>query len=147
MVFSYMNSFDLTGTPMYKSKRNKNSKNSLFVLIDDVLYYQKHHKAAQLSKNQAKLLHCLLRGQGKKDQVIDFVWGGNNTTKSESKYTQLILRTRNKLSRSGFPDDTILTIAKFGICLNESPSPPADELNRDFINFDVESRVMHYFHM
>lgn len=132
---------------MYKSKSNKHSKNSTFALIDNVFYYQKHNKSATLSKNQTKLLHCLLRDQGNKDQVIEFIWGPGNTIQNESKYRQLILRTRDKLSRSGFPDNTILTIAKFGTYLNDSPSPPTDEFNRNYIDFDIESRVMHCFHM
>jgi len=132
---------------MYKSKNNKHSKHNLFKLVDNVFYYQKCHKPAILSKNQAKLLHCLLCDQGKKEQIIEVIWGGGNTIKNESKYTQLILRARNKLSQSGFPNDIILTIAKFGVCLNESPSPPADELNRNFIEPDIESKVIHYFHM
>ncbi|HHQ6559275.1 TPA: winged helix-turn-helix domain-containing protein [Serratia fonticola] len=132
---------------MYKSKGNNPSKHNIFELIDNVFYYQKHHKLATLSKNQAKLLHCLLCGQGKKEQVIETIWGGGNTIQNESKYIQLILRTRSKLSQSGFPSDTILTIKKFGVCLNESPSPPADELNRNFIEPDIDSRVIHSFHM
>jgi|SRR5471030_17737 len=132
---------------MNKSKSNKHSKHSTFVLIDNVLHYQKYNKSATLSKNQTKLLHYLLREQGNKDQVIDFIWGPGTTNQNESKYRQLILRTRNKLSRSGFPDDTILTIAKIGTYLNESPSPPTDEFNCNHIDFDIESRVIHCFHL
>ncbi|WP_411752406.1 hypothetical protein [Serratia sp. (in: enterobacteria)] len=132
---------------MFESISNKISSGSPFVLIGNALHYQKYNKMAVLSKNQAKLFDCLLRGQCEKKQVIDFIWGGGDAIKNDSKYTQLILRTRNKLVSSGFPHDTILTVAKFGVCLNESPSPPADEVERGFIEIDVEFRVINSFHM
>lgn len=122
-------------------------QNSQFILIDNIFHSKKHNVSVALSKNQNKLLHCLLTGQGKKQQVIDFIWGRGDPIKNKSKYTQLILRTRKKLRRAGFPDDTILTISRFGVFLNKSPSPPVGRLYRDVIDMDIESRIIHSFHM
>ncbi len=129
---------------MYGYINDKNALGCQFVLLDNVLYYKRYNKITTLSKNQTKLLQCLLSGKEKKEQIIDFIWGERGGGGNDSKYTQLILRTRNKMISAGFPSDSILTITNFGVCLNESPSPPASELSCDI---NIESKVIHSFHM
>ncbi|WP_447889553.1 winged helix-turn-helix domain-containing protein [Serratia fonticola] len=128
---------------MYACINNKNASGNQYALIANVLYYKKYNKVTTLSKNQTKLLHCLLNGQERKEQIIDFIWGGK--VENDSKYVQLIRRTRNKMVKSGFPNDAILTVTNFGVCLNESPSPPEGKLSCEDINLD--SKVIHSFHM
>lgn len=125
---------------------NVNASGSHFVLLDNVLHYKTYNKFTTLSKNQTKLLHCLLNGQGKKEQIIDYIWGEKGS-ENDSKYTQLLLRTRNKLVSAGFPNDSILTITNFGVCLNESPSPPVGILSCETVDINIESKVIHSFHM
>lgn len=60
---------------MYGCINDNSTPGSQFVLIGNVLYYKKHNKVTTLSKNQTKLLHCLLSGQGKKEHIIDYIWG------------------------------------------------------------------------
>ncbi|TXE66621.1 helix-turn-helix domain-containing protein [Serratia nematodiphila] len=123
------------------------SADSPFSLVDDVLYYHKSSKTAKLSENQSKLLHCLLHGKGGKEDVINFIWGGSDSIKDESKYKKLISRTRSKLTKSGFPKDTILTTSNIGIFLNKSPTPPLEKLSHNHIEFDIDARVIQAFHM
>lgn len=131
---------------MYNSKERRVYSYNKISLVGDIVYYNKSNKMAKLSKNQVKLFHCLLNGQGEKSQIIDFIWGDGSLTETEFKYNQLICRTRSKLTRSGFPSDIILTIPKFGVCINKSPTPPNGRLNHDVIELDIDSRVIHSFH-
>lgn len=131
---------------MRKSKERKISSYNQISMVGDVVYYNKNNKMAKLSKNQIKLFHCLLNGMGEKSQIINFIWGGGSLTETEFKYNQLICRTRSKLTRSGFPSDIILTIPKFGVCINKAPTPLNGRLNHDVIELDIDSRVIHSFH-
>lgn len=125
------------------------SSEGLFSLIGDVIYYNKCNIMAKLSKNEVKLFGCLLLGQGRKEQIICLIWGDGDVLGSDSKYKQLIRRARVKLTRAGFPIDTIMTMTMpmSGVYLNASLELSTSKLNSEGIEFDVASRVMHAFHL
>lgn len=72
-----------------------------------------------LSKNQKKLLICLMKNINDKKRIITMVWGEGDYNLREMSYHQLIHKTRIRLSNHGFPDDFILTIPRYGLCLNK----------------------------
>lgn len=132
---------------MFNSVSNNDSASGSIFLIDDVIFCNKYNKMAILSKNQVELFCCLLRKQGKKEEIMNFIWGGGGSRENETKYNKLIWQTRNKLIRAGFPNDTILTIRNNDIFLNESPTPPKSRMNLGSIDFDIDCKVINSFHM
>lgn len=73
-------------------------------------------KSVKLTKNQSKLFFCLLNEIQEKKDIIHYIWGGEN--QDDSAYRQLVRRTRKLLSDKGFPEETIMTISHYGLCIN-----------------------------
>ncbi|ARZ00587.1 winged helix-turn-helix domain-containing protein [Yersinia ruckeri] len=71
-----------------------------------------------LSKNQRKLLVCLMKNINEKERIIELIWGDSGIR--EMSYHQLIYKTRFRLSNNGFPDEFIMTIPRYGLCLNKA---------------------------
>ncbi|HHA1916843.1 helix-turn-helix domain-containing protein [Enterobacter kobei] len=84
-----------------------------------VVYLKSNHAMIKLAKNQHKLLICLIAEINCKQKIIERLWGGGDTS-HDNKYNQLIFKLRKSLSAAGFPDDTILTIHRYGVCLNKN---------------------------
>lgn len=72
----------------------------------------------KLSKNQKKLLLCLMKKINDKRVIIEIIWGKGECDSNEMNYHQLIYKTRKKLVSKGIPDDFIMTIPRYGLCLN-----------------------------
>ncbi|MBL5829511.1 winged helix-turn-helix domain-containing protein [Serratia fonticola] len=97
--------------------RNK-LKNYSLVIENRILKLNNSQKYVKLSKNQAKLLLCLINEIQEKNSIINYIWGMGNAETNESNYRQLVRRTREILATHGFPDDTIVTIPNYGLCIN-----------------------------
>lgn len=54
-----------------------------------------------------------------KSRIIELVWGGEDVNAKEMHYHQLIHKTRTRLTQKGFPNDFIMTIPRYGLCLNK----------------------------
>ncbi|WP_053007671.1 winged helix-turn-helix domain-containing protein [Pragia fontium] len=115
-------------------------KNYRLIIEDRILKLNNTQKAMKLSKNQAKLLLCLINEIQEKQTIINYIWGmGNPETHEthESNYRQLVRRTRAALARNGFPEDTIVTIPDYGLCINNKlrePSVHPSSLSMRFYN-------------
>lgn len=73
-----------------------------------------------LSKKQIKLITCLSSNIITKAEIINFIWHPENTHEKENHYNQLVYQTRARLANKGFPDDTIITLPRYGLCLNKN---------------------------
>ncbi|WP_158510607.1 winged helix-turn-helix domain-containing protein [Serratia rubidaea] len=94
----------------------KRTGTSNLFLEGRVLYLKSEHRKTTISKNQEKLIQCLLNGVFEKEEIINFIWGLKN---KKNNYNQLIHQFRKQLSSKGFPDDLIITIPRYGLCLNK----------------------------
>lgn len=99
-------------------KQRGRVKNYCLIIKDRKLTMSNIKKTVGISKNQAKLLLCLINEIQEKNSIINYIWGMGNTEKNESNYRQLVRRTRAILATHGFPDDTIVTIPNYGLCIN-----------------------------
>ncbi|WP_199063782.1 hypothetical protein [Serratia sp. ASV30] len=60
-----------------------------------------------------------MKGINEKRRIIELVWGGEDVNAKEMHYHQLIHKTRTRLTKKGFPNDFIMTIPRYGLCLNK----------------------------
>lgn len=93
-------------------------KNYRLIIENRTLKLNNSQKAVKLSKNQTKLLLCLINEIQEKQTIINYIWGINKNDENESNYRQLVRRTRAILATHGFPEDTIVTIPNYGLCIN-----------------------------
>lgn len=93
-------------------------KNYSLTIEDRTLKLNNSQKAVKLSKNQTKLLLCLINEIQEKQTIINYIWGIDKNDENESNYRQLVRRTRAILAIHGFPEDTIVTIPNYGLCIN-----------------------------
>ncbi|VEI61933.1 Uncharacterised protein [Serratia fonticola] len=73
-----------------------------------------------LSKNQTKLMTCLINEINEKKDIINYIWNGKNRKSTENSYGQLVYKTKTLLVKNGFPQDLIMTISTYGLCLNKN---------------------------
>lgn len=73
-----------------------------------------------LSKNQTKLLVCLINEIHEKKSIINYIWNNGDCKSKKNSYSQLIHKTKVFLTQNGFPADFIITIPRYGLCLNRS---------------------------
>ncbi|CAI1079102.1 Uncharacterised protein [Serratia proteamaculans] len=99
-------------------KQRGRVKNYCLIIKDRKLTMSNIQKTVGISKNQAKLLLCLINEIQEKNSIINYIWGMGDAEKNESNYRQLVRRTRAILATHGFPDDTIVTIPNYGLCIN-----------------------------
>ncbi|CAI1125376.1 Uncharacterised protein [Serratia quinivorans] len=100
-------------------------ENNVMSLINNRLTLKASGKKVVLSNNQKKLFICLLNEVNDKNHIIERIWAGKNSKSKENNYTQLIFQTKTLLARCGFPEDTIITMPKYGVCLNMNLLKPA----------------------
>lgn len=104
-------------------------ENEKVKLKQDFIFSLKSNSAkVKLSKNQYKLLFCLLAQVNSKNEITARLWG-NKMVKSENRINQLVFKFRKSLVKAGFPDDTILTIHRYGLCLNKNLLATKDSLS------------------
>ncbi|HBE9082016.1 winged helix-turn-helix domain-containing protein [Serratia fonticola] len=93
-------------------------KNYSLIVEGRTLKLNNSQMAVKLSKNQTKLLLCLINEIQEKQTIINYIWGSDKNDENESNYRQLVRRTREILEKNGFPNDTVLTIPNYGLCIN-----------------------------
>ncbi|WP_158006194.1 winged helix-turn-helix domain-containing protein [Serratia sp. 14-2641] len=95
-------------------------KNYSLIIEGRTLKLNNSQKAVKLSKNQTKLLLCLINEIQEKQTIINYIWGIDKNDANESNYRQLVRRTRTILVQNGFHEDTIVTIKNYGLCINNN---------------------------
>lgn len=93
-------------------------KNYSLIIEGRTLKLNNSQKAVKLSKNQTKLLLCLINEIQEKQTIINYIWGSESAEANEFNYRQLVRRTRAILVQNGLPEDTIITIPNYGLCIN-----------------------------
>lgn len=63
------------------------------------------------------------------------VWNDSTGKNKENSFNQLIFRTRILLSENGLPDDFIITIPRYGLCINRN------YISRVSTNSEVSTRL------
>ncbi|CAI1888842.1 Uncharacterised protein [Serratia quinivorans] len=95
-----------------------------------------------------KLFICLINEVNDKNYIIAEIWPGTKAKSKENNYTQLLFQTKAVLARGGFPEDTIITMPKYGICLNMNllKPVPKDEYQKEgsfsdqgMFNYDIRT--------
>jgi DNA-binding winged helix-turn-helix (wHTH) protein len=99
-------------------KEKSKLKNYSLIIENRTLKLNNSQKAVRLSKNQAKLLLCLINEIQEKQTIIHYIWGIDKNDANESNYRQLVRRTREILEKNGFPNNTVITIHNYGLCIN-----------------------------
>lgn len=94
-------------------------ENEKLLLKGRKLVIKKSDVVAIISKNQRKLLLCLMQEVNEKRDIINYIWSDKDTKSQERNYNQLVYQTRALLIRNGFPKDLIITIHRYGLCLNQ----------------------------
>lgn len=93
-------------------------ENDALLLKSRVLQLKGQSIAVALSKNQALLIYCLMNKINEKALLIECIWPRQNHELMETRYNQLVFKTRRALNENGFPAGFILTLKGFGLCLN-----------------------------
>ncbi|HGM5491176.1 TPA: transcriptional regulator [Serratia fonticola] len=73
-----------------------------------------------LGRNQTKLMNCLIKGINAKKDIIQIIWGHEQKKSKENNYNQLVFQTRALLNSKGIVENVILTIPRYGLCLNKN---------------------------
>lgn len=95
-------------------------ENSTLTISGNTLILKNSKIEVILSKNQAKLLTCLTNEINEKKDIINYIWSGKNRKSTENSYSQLVYKTKTLLVKNGFPQDLIMTISTYGLCLNKN---------------------------
>lgn len=101
-------------------KDRRKIKNYSLTIEGRTLKLKNRQKTVKLSKNQAKLILCLVNEIQEKKTIINYIWGKDNTETNESNYRQLVRRTREIFEKNGLPEDAIVTIPNYGLCINSN---------------------------
>ncbi|CAI1543875.1 TPA: winged helix-turn-helix domain-containing protein [Serratia fonticola] len=121
--------------------RDKLKKYSL-IIENRTLTLNNSRKAVKLSKNQAKLLLCLINEIQEKQTIINYIWGMAHAETNASNYRQLVRRTRAILATTGFPEDTIVTIPNYGLCINNKLIENSEAPNKLSMNIYNDHAVL-----
>ncbi|WP_440515038.1 winged helix-turn-helix domain-containing protein [Serratia sarumanii] len=100
---------------------NKYSKyeNEKIKVENELLLLKSHNVEVRLTKKQKNLFLCLIGEVNNKKDIIRLLWG-DNSLDNENKYNQLVFKLRENLLDAGFPKDTVITMYRYGICLNRN---------------------------
>ncbi len=90
------------------------------ILSGNKLIFLIKNKEVILSKNQTKLIDCLLNKINEKSDIINFIWDKGIYKSRNNNYNQLIHQTRALFTGEGFSPDFIMTIPRYGVCLNKN---------------------------
>jgi len=108
-------------------------ENNSIVLNGNVLIFKKSNSHATLSKNQTKLIYCLLNEVNEKISIINHIWNSKKNKSNQNNYNQLVYKTKALLITNGFPADFIMTIPGYGVCINKNYSEPLIPERRYFM--------------
>ncbi|NTY87337.1 hypothetical protein FCH33_11145 [Serratia fonticola] len=94
-------------------------ENDNIILKDDLFCLKSTNKKVRLTTKQRNLLLCLIGNVNYKNDIMRYLWGDNNST-HENKYNQLVFKLRESLQAVGCPNDAIITMYRYGLCLNNN---------------------------
>ncbi|CAI0995680.1 Uncharacterised protein [Serratia fonticola] len=95
-------------------------ENATMFLSDNILRLKKSNHEIKLSKNQSKLMACLISEESEKKNIINYIWGSRDCKSRENSYSQLVFKTKKLLIDNGLPSDLIMTIPNYGLCINKN---------------------------
>lgn len=95
-------------------------ENSTMIINGNVLRLKNNNREVILSKNQTKLMVCLINEVNEKQSIINYIWGGKKCKSKDNNYGQLVYKTKALLAQNGFPKDFIMTIPRYGLCINSN---------------------------
>ncbi|MBD8162645.1 winged helix-turn-helix domain-containing protein [Erwinia persicina] len=95
-------------------------ENDILVIDVQKLVLKPKNKKIKLSKNQTRLIDYLVKGINQREEIVKRIWHSEDYEARESSYNQLICRTRALLSANGLPDDFIITLPRYGVCINQN---------------------------
>lgn len=110
-------------------------ENDMLVLDVKKLTFKRQKKEVALSKYQTRLIDALIKGINEKEALFSMVWNDSAGKNKENSFNQLIFRTRILLSEHGLPDDFIITIPRYGLCINRN------YISRVSTNSEVSTRL------
>ena len=117
-----------------------NFENEKLSLRERKLQIKNSDIMAIISKNQRKLMLCLMQEINDKNEIIELIWGNKKSKSKESNYNQLVYQTRSLLAKNGFPDDLIITIHRYGLCLNHQFLKPGTLRNEPVITLNESTQ-------
>ncbi|OAT33504.1 putative transcriptional regulator [Buttiauxella ferragutiae ATCC 51602] len=95
-------------------------ENSTMSLSGNILRFKKGNNKIKLSKNQSKLMACLISEGNEKRKIINYIWGGEDCKSRGNSYSQLVFKTKQLFIKNGLPVDFIMTIPNYGLCINKN---------------------------
>lgn len=95
-------------------------ENSKLSIVGNKIQSNKDGVELTLTKNQATLLGCLTKGIHENKTLASIIWNDGNDKCKKNNFNQLIYQLRRSLEKKGFPDDIIITIPRYGYCLNKN---------------------------
>jgi DNA-binding winged helix-turn-helix (wHTH) protein len=95
-------------------------ENATMILSGNTLRFKKGNDQIKLSKNQAKLMTCLMNEGNEKENIINYIWGAIDCKSRENNYSQLIFKTKQLFIKNGLPADILMTIPNYGLCINKN---------------------------
>lgn len=95
-------------------------ENATMLLNGNTLKFKKANDKIKLSKNQSKLMACLMSEGNEKRNIINYIWGATDCKSRENSYSQLVFKTKKLFIKNGLPADLIMTIPNYGLCLNKN---------------------------
>lgn len=106
---------------MHSRSINKSHvENATMVLNGNTLIFKKGNDKIKLSKNQSKLMACLISEGNEKENIINYIWGAVDCKSRENSYNQLVFKTKELLKKQGLPKDMIITMPGYGLCINKN---------------------------
>ncbi|WP_421671718.1 winged helix-turn-helix domain-containing protein [Rahnella sp. EDr1-12] len=95
-------------------------ENEILVLDVKKLIFKREKKEISLSKNQTRLIDFLIKGVTQKEELINLLWKSSPRKSIENSYNQLVFKTRAVLIDNGLPEDFLITIPRYGLCINKN---------------------------
>lgn len=96
-----------------------NFENDTIKLNGRELTFKTLRKQILLTKRQLNLMNCLVNEINDKERIIDAIWGDGKYKNKENSYTQLIFKLRELFMNHGLPDDILVTLPCYGLCLHK----------------------------
>lgn len=118
---------------------NKYNLSSLFEsdtlrLVDNILVFKKEKIEVILNENQVQLFVCLFNRTYEKKDIIGSIWPGKQVKSKENNLNQLIFQTRALLRHRGISAEVIMTMPRYGVCINRFFLATENERSVDVIN-------------
>lgn len=95
-------------------------ENATMLLSGNTLRFKKGNDKIKLSKNQSKLMACLISEENEKRNIINYIWGARDCKSRDNSYSQLVFKIKKSLIKNDFPADLIITIPNYGLCINKN---------------------------